>query len=395
MDTLFVYDPEMSRYQLHDAHPFKPIRLELTRSLLRESGLLAETQEIAVEPLAEEALLRVHDRAYVDAVKASSAGSSPPDAYSYGLGTGDNPIFPGMHEAVLGVCAATVTAVELVASGRCLRAANFGGGLHHALHDRASGFCIYNDLALAIDHAVTDHDLRVAYVDVDAHHGDGVQWLFYEHPRVMTISLHESGQYLFPGTGYTYEVGRGDGRGLSVNVPLEPFTEDESFLDAFELVVPRALQVFRPDLIVLQAGADMHRYDPLADLALSLTAMRHSYQRVKELADQLCGGRLVVTGGGGYDPYRTVPRAWSQLWSCLVGQPLPDPLPESWRQRWLREIGEVLPGTPFDDMSDWQPIARRDSIDSHNRSVARRLLETLERIWQERSFEEGDPSLSS
>ena len=219
-----------------------------------------------------------------------------------------------MHEAVARVCAATVTAVDLVASGKVQRAVNLSGGLHHALFDKASGFCVYNDLVLGIEHAIRRYGLRVAYVDLDAHHGDGVQWLLYDRAEVLSVSLHESGRYLFPGTGHTYETGRDAGRGLSVNVPLEPFTEDDSFLEAFEAVVPASLEMFKPDLIVLQAGADMHRYDPLADLSLSTRAFERSYARMSELADEFCEGRLVATGGGGYDPYRTVPR--------VVGAPL-------------------------------------------------------------------------
>lgn len=382
-DVVFIFDPELSAYQLADSHPFKPIRLDLTRSLLREIGLLTDDQETRPDPFDERKLSRLHHKAYIRAVKATSKGKSHPDAFGYGLGTGDNPIFPGMHDISTKICAATVTAVDQVASGKARRAANFAGGLHHALSNRASGFCIYNDLALGIDHAIQEYGLRVAYLDIDAHHGDGVQWLFYDSAFVMTISLHESGRYLFPGTGHTYEVGKGPGRGLSVNMPLEPFTEDDSFEEVFELVVPKALEAFRPDLIVLQAGADMHRYDPLADLALSLQAMKASYQRVCELADHLCEGKLVVTGGGGYDPYRTVPRAWAHLWACLNDHAVPEALPESWRQEWQERIPEALPSNSLDDLNSWQAVPRRDEIASHNRVVAERLMSTLVQIWQE------------
>ena len=262
-DFAFVYDPALSEYELSDSHPFKPVRLELTRSLLEHAGTLSPTHVVKPKPVTEAKLLRIHHRDFVEAVKAVSRGEEVDDAYSYGLGTGDNPIFPHMHEAILRVCSATVTAVDLVASGKVRRALNLSGGLHHAHAGQASGFCLYNDLALGIDHAVNKYGLRVAYLDIDAHHGDGVQGLFYEHPEVMTISLHESGRYLFPGSGYTYEVGKGAGRGRSVNLPLEPYTEDASYLASFEAVVPAALRVFRPDLIVLQAGADMHAFDPL------------------------------------------------------------------------------------------------------------------------------------
>lgn len=249
-----------------------------------------------------------------------------------------------------------------------------------------SGFCTYNDVALAILEATARFGARVAYIDLDAHHGDGVQWLFYESAEVMTISLHESGRYLFPGTGHTFEVGRGPGRGLSVNVPLEPFTEDESYLEVFDAVVPTALAAFHPDLIVLQAGADMHRFDPLADLNLSVQGIAESYRRVVRLAERFCEGRLVATGGGGYDPYRTVPRLWALLWAVLSDKPLPQVVPEAWRARWqdalAAEARAELP-LSFAD-APWPPSPRRGAIAAANRLSAKRLLATLEPIWRER-----------
>ena len=380
----FVYDPGLGEYQLSDSHPFKPLRLELTRSLLECVGLLDKTHFVTPEPISEALLRRVHTDDYVAVVKTLSAGRSHDLAFQSGLGTADNPIFPGMHDAIMAVCSATVKAVDLVASGRAQRALNLSGGLHHAFADRASGFCVYNDLALGIEHAAQHYGLRVLYLDIDAHHGDGVQQLFYERGDVMTVSIHESGRYLFPGTGHTYELGKNDGRGLSVNVPLEPFTEDDSYLECFEAVVPAAIEAFRPDLILLQAGADMHRYDPLADLALSTRSIGESYRRVSELADEFCDGRLVATGGGGYDAYRTAPRAWSQLWAALSRQDMPATLPESWRQRWQPRSDQPLPSRLYDDLADWDAIPRQSDIEAHNRTVLRRLRNTLDPVWRER-----------
>lgn len=384
----FVYAPQLAEFDLGRDHPFKPLRLELTRTLLEDSGLLGPEHLVAPVPLPDDALLGVHERRFVDAVKAASRGEEVPGALQYGLGTSDNPIFSGMHELVLGVVAATVTAVDLVATGEVVSAANFSGGLHHGLAARASGFCLYNDLAVAMERAVRQHGMRVAYVDLDAHHGDGVQWIFYEEPDVLTVSLHESGRYLFPGTGHTYETGKGAGRGSAVNVPLEPYTEDESFLEVFELVVPAALRHFQPDLIVLQAGADMHTYDPLADLSLTLSAMSRSYQRVVELADELSGGRLVVTGGGGYDPYRTVPRAWAHAWAAMTGGALPRELPAEWRRRWTDKLGGLaanLPRLSDEDPSEFAPLPRRAAISRRNRLVATRTLETLRSMWDDQA----------
>jgi acetoin utilization protein AcuC len=241
---------------------------------------------------------------------------------------------------------------------------------------------VYNDLAVAIAGAVRDFDLRVAYLDIDVHHGDGVQWLFYDDPRVMTISLHESGRYLFPGTGHTYETGEGDGVGTAVNVPLEPRTGDESYLESFDTVVPAALRAFAPDLIVLQAGADMHFHDPLADLSVTLAGMHDSYRRVVELADELTGGKLVATGGGGYDPYRTVPRAWAGLWAAMTDRELPDRVPTGWHERWSGESNVELPRSMLDEDAP-NATNQKDSIRSQNQAVARRLLGQLEPIWNE------------
>ncbi len=380
----FVYDPLLAEYELSPEHPFRPERLELTRTLLEAVGALSPEAYAGVTPIPERELARVHSTRYIDAVRHASHGELEDEAYSYGIGTGDNPVFPNMHEAVLRVCSGTVTAVELVASGQARRAVNLAGGLHHAMRAKASGFCVYNDLALGIRRAVDAHGLRVAYIDLDVHHGDGVQWLFYDSPDVMTISLHESGRYLFPGTGHTYETGRGPGRGTSVNMPLEPFTEDASFLDVFEMVVPRAIEVFQPDLIVLQAGADMHRNDPLADLNLSLAAMGASYRRVVELSERFTGGRLVATGGGGYDPYRTAPRAWALLWAAITGQELPEHVPAAWHERWASRSPVALPDRMVDDPSVWTPVPRRTTVSSHNRAVASRLMDVLETIWNDR-----------
>ena len=382
-DYAFVYDDSLSRYELSDSHPFKPVRLELTRSLLEGIGLLDDEHYHAPQTIGEEELTRLHTPDFIEVVKTLSSGGNVKDPQSYGLATSDNPIFPGMHEAILNICAASVTAVDLVASGKVKRAANLSGGLHHAHADKASGFCLYNDLAIAIEHAVCEYGLRVAYVDLDAHHGDGVQGLFYDRADVLTISLHESGRYLFPGTGHTYEVGKNAGRGMSVNVPLEPYTEDDSYLETVEAVLPIYLRWFKPDLIVLQAGADMHSYDPLADLSMSVQGIAKSYQVVSDLADELCDGRLVVTGGGGYDPYRTVPRVWAHLWGVLTRQDVPEKIPQSWLERWQPECPAVLPKTFADDLRLWQPKPRRTDINSHNRTTVKRLHTTQRPIWEE------------
>ncbi len=382
-EAVFVYTPALADWRLADDHPFKPVRLEALRDLLEDWELLAADEMLAPEPLRAGELERVHSADYLRMVRRVSRGERPPEAFRYGLGTADTPVSDGLHEAVAGVCAATASAVQAVLDGRARRAASFAGGLHHAMPGRASGFCVYDDLAIGILRA-TDRGARVAYLDLDAHHGDGVQAAFYDSAQVLTISLHESGRYLFPGTGHGYELGIGAGRGSSLNVPLEPFTEDGSYLEAFDLVVPRALRAFGPDLIVLQAGADTHRADPLADLALTLRGMRDAYRRVVALADELTDGRLVVTGGGGYDAFSVAPRAWAQAWAAMTGRTPPERTPERWRARWRERAGGPLPEEALDGPDAYEPQPRRLLVRGHNLAVARRLMGVAEPLWSAR-----------
>ena len=381
-DVAFVHAPELAAWLLAPDHPFRPDRVAVLEDLLRAVGLLRDAHVVPPAPLPDGALAAVHDPRYLDVVARASRGDAVDDLHRWGLGTPDTPVFAGMHEAVAGVCAATTHAVDRVLDGRAARAAAFAGGLHHAFADRASGFCIYNDLAVAIRHA-RDRGARVAYLDVDAHHGDGVQAAFYDDPHVLTFSVHESGHHLFPGTGHGYELGRGAGRGWSLNLPLEPFSDDAAVLEAFDLVAPEALRAFRPDLIVLQAGADAHARDPLADLSLTLRGYRALVARVVELADAYAGGRIVVTGGGGYAAFDVVPRAWGHAWATLVDATLPDALPEAWRARWADVAGGPLPASAWDDEADGGvPAARRRAAADHDRAVARRLLRIARPLWE-------------
>ncbi len=268
---------------------------------------------------------------------------------SIGLGTADNPVFAQMHEASALVAGASVEAARRVWTGQAPRAVNIGGGLHHAMRDHASGFCIYNDVALAIRWLLDNGAQRVAYVDVDAHHGDGVQAMFYDDPRVLTISIHEGPQTLFPGTGYATETGGEGAEGSSVNVALPPGTSDAGWLRAFHAVVPPLVREFKPDILVTQHGCDSHMDDPLTNLMLSVDGQRASYLALRELAEEVCGGKWVATGGGGYAVMDVVPRAWAHLLAIVAGSPL-DPqsaTPDQWRARIEHLRGEC--GTASDD----------------------------------------------
>ena len=337
---VLVYSDALTRYDFGSDHPMSPGRVEHAVALSRSLGVLDHLDVVAPPP-ADDALLElVHTPAYVDAVRRCV-----PDE-RFGLGTTDNPVFPRMHEVSSQVVTATVEAARQVWEGGARRASNIAGGLHHAMPEKTSGFCVYNDVAVAIrwllDHGVE----RVAYVDVDVHHGDGVQAVFYDDPRVLTVSLHETPACLFPGTGFPTETGGPNAPGSAVNVALPPGTGDAGWLRAFDAVVPQVLRAHRPQVLVTQHGCDSHAHDPLADLDLSLDGQRASYLALADLADELCEGRWVSTGGGGYAVLHVVPRAWTHLLAVVAGVPL-DPAtatPQEWRDR----IGEHAPETMGD-----------------------------------------------
>jgi acetoin utilization protein AcuC len=297
-------------------------------------------------------LLAVHSYPYLQAVAHAQAVArgerTTTDLTAYGLGTPDNPLFPFIHDAAALYAGATIQAMRAVIDKRATHAYSPAGGQHHAMRARAAGFCIYNDCAAAIAAAVAAGH-RVAYVDLDAHHGDGVQAAFYGDPRVLTISIHESGRYLFPGTGEVYETGSGDGLGTSVNVPLPPKAGDDAMLRAVELIAIPALQSFRPEILVTQTGCDTHHTDPLTDLAATLPLYPKLARLLHEAAHVLCSGRWVVVGGGGYDPVNVTPRAWTSFLGELLGQETAEvELPEVWI-RASRRLGGDPPARLLDD----------------------------------------------
>jgi acetoin utilization protein AcuC len=332
--TVVVWDEALLGYDLGD-HPLDPVRVELTMALARELGVLDRpgVELVKPAPADDAALTRVHSPEYLAAVKDAPRYGSDPYLNGFGLNTPDNPVFDGMHESSALIAGATLAAAEAVWSGRCRRGVNIAGGLHHAMPDRASGFCVYNDPAVAIARLLDQGAERVAYVDVDVHHGDGVQAIFYDDPRVLTISLHETPLALFPGTGFPDEIGGEGAEGSSVNVALPPGVQDADWLRAFHAVVPSVLRAFRPQILFTQCGADAHRLDPLADLRLSVDGQRASYLTLRALADELCDGRWVATGGGGYALVEVVPRIWTHLLAIATGAPLDPgtPTPPGWR----------------------------------------------------------------
>jgi len=373
-----IHRPEYAGYDFGPEHPFTPARLGLLLDLLRSLG--APIQTVAAPAAAREEILTVHGEAYVTMVEALDRGEDRAEAAHFGVGTPDNPIFSGMDLAARWVVGGTLHGARLILDGADRRVLQLGGGMHHAQRDRAAGFCLYNDLAVAIQ-AFVDRGWRVAYLDLDLHHGDGVQSLFYGCEQVLTLSLHESGHYLFPGTGHIQELGEGPAMGTSVNIPLEPFTEAGDYLEAFEAVVPRALAWFAPQVLVVQAGADAHFADPLGDLALTTHAFEALYKRVLELAEAHTEGRMLVTLGGGYEA-QVVARVWALLCFALLERPCPEALPEDWLDRWRDLLGPEV-GTRLHDAPSALPeLAGRAARTQRNRDVVARLLEALRPHWR-------------
>ncbi len=343
-----VWDEALAAYDFGPEHPLRPGRAQLTMALAREAGLLAEARLVGPEALSGADLARVHDLDYLAAVKAASADGRP--VFERGLSVGDNPPFPGMHEAATLVCGATVAAAAAVLAGEPGHAFSPAGGLHHAMPGHTSGFCIYNDPAVAIAWMLEQGVRRIAYVDVDVHHGDGVQAIFADEPRVLTVSVHESGRYLFPGTGFAHEVGEGPARGSIANLPLPPSTTDDLYLPAFDAVVPALLRSFEPEVLVTQLGCDTHYTDPLAHLGLTVRAYAELAGRLHDLAHTLAGGRWLATGGGGYQWATVAPRAWCSYLAEMVGTKLPDLLPDAYLIEASEHFGVTLDPRTADEV---------------------------------------------
>ena len=322
--TALIHSEAWDRFDYGPQHPLRMERLGLTWRLMQAYGLtrLPGAAVHAPAPADERDISVFHAPEYLEVLRAANAGTQPERGATFGLGAGDNPVFPGVWEAARLVAAGSLLAADLISSGRADRVFHFAGGLHHALRERASGFCYVNDAVLAILR-LRERGLRVAYVDIDAHHGDGVQYAFYGDPHVLTISTHERGERLFPGTGFVNELGEGDAAGFSVNLPLEAYTDTRVYLPAFEAVVPPLLERFKPDVIVAQLGIDSHRTDPLTHLALDIQGFARAFARIVPMAP-----RLVALGGGGYD-IRNVARGWTAAWAVLNGVELPGALPEA------------------------------------------------------------------
>jgi acetoin utilization protein AcuC len=381
MQPVLAYTHELDAYDFGPAHPLRPERAALAVELLAaydllgadDSGRTPSFRFLPFEPAERDTLLLVHDAAYLDAVRRASADPDAP--VGHGIGPGDTPAFGGMHEASALVTGASCAALHAVRTGAATRAFAPAGGLHHAHRERAAGFCVYNDAAVAIASALAaDPDLRIAYVDIDAHHGDGVQEAFYAEPRVLTVSLHEDGRYLYPGTGSYRERGVGPGAGTVLNLPMPPYATPECYLRAFDRVVAPAVRAFAPDILVTQNGADAHWSDPLTTLGMTIPGCETLFGRMIALADETADGRIVALGGGGYSWRSVVPRVWTILGAALLGVTLTDEIPGSWRDR-VRSYGAEPPAGLHEDPAPDLPETTRALVLHDTEHVIARLLE--------------------
>ena len=371
--VLLVYGPRSATYDFGPGHPLTPRRfgpgIDLLAAVGAEPGL-------APEPASDEELRACHSARYIETVRGF--GADPFGLPAAGIAEGgDVPPFAGMHEAGAMVAGGSIRAMEAILRGDVEHAFHPGGGLHHAMLDRASGFCIYDDPALAIARARRD-GLRVLYVDLDVHHGDGVEAIHADDPGVMTVSFHESGRYLFPGTGFPDDLGEGEAAGTVVNVPFTPGSGEAAWLPAVEALVPELAAAFGPDVIVSQHGADSHAWDPLAHLRVTTTAMGAAARMIDRVAHRWGRGRWLATGGGGYDAYRVVPRAWALTWLAGAHREVPNATPEAWRARWASEAARYgqSPLPPmFDDLPNAgaEPDASQLDAEAASNATSRTL----------------------
>ena len=371
---LLVYGPRSTTYDFGPAHPLTPRRFGTGISLLESLGAVPN---LAPEPASDDELEWIHEARYLEVVKAFSR--QPLADHRAGIGPGDTPAFAGMHEASASVAGGSLRAMEAILRGDALHAFHPGGGLHHAMAARASGFCVYDDPALAIARARRD-GLRALYIDLDVHHGDGVQSIHWNDPGVLTVSIHESGHSLFPGTGFADELGGPGAEGSKVNIALDPGTGELGWLEALEIALPALANAFQPEVIVSQHGADAHAWDPLAHLNVTTTAMGRAAHLIDSLAHLHTGGRWLATGGGGYDVYRVVPRVWAHVWLAQSHMAALGELSPEWRARWTADAEHYgqspIPTTLDDEENAGAPrTANDDRLDARAADVAKSVIE--------------------
>ena len=325
-DGACLVDPRsLMRFDFGASHPFKIHRLGLTFELIEAYGLTELENVSLIEPreATEEEACVFHSQGYLETLRLASSGMWVPNLFAHGLGSGDNPVFPEIYDWAMSVAGGSIDGAKAILDGRAKRAFNMTGGLHHAMPSRASGFCHINDAVLAI-HELLRAGKRVAYVDIDAHHGDGVEHAFYSRNDVLTISMHQSGYTIFPGSGFVEDTGDSAGAGFAVNVPLMPGAGDAAYDKGMEEVILPALEAYRPDVLTTQLGADAIVGDALASLQVSLRCFERCVDAFRKLDLP-----WLAFGGGGYNVGNVV-RAWTLSWARMIEAELPDEIPSGW-----------------------------------------------------------------
>lgn len=343
----FIYHDDYLKYDFGKGHPLSAIRIQMHKELLELNSFFENENVVLIEPsnCSDEDLQTVHSKDYINFIKRLSvSGEGSVDGK-------DTPAFKGMYDVTKTSVGGTLTAVDEIMKGNLNHAWNPGGGFHHAKTSSGGGFCIFNDIAIAIKRLLGKYNVkRIMYIDIDAHHGNGIQDIFYDDSRVCKISLHESGQTLYPYSGFEEEIGRRDGKGYNINIPLPMGTFDEAYIQVFSEVLPLVAEFYSPEFIILAAGADAHYLDPLSHLQLTSSTYLRVADIVHELSHKHCKGRCAMLGAGGYSLDAT-PRMWSLMVSRFSGIELSDEIPAEWRNKFKSYYPDLKPPARLIDTS--------------------------------------------
>ena len=381
LSTGYVYSEDLLQYRFSNEHPFNQMRLKLTTELLKDANFLKDEHIVIPRIATDEELALIHQYDYIQAIRHASHGIlSEHEAKKYGLNGDDTLQFKHMHRHSARIVGGALNLVDCIMDGTFINGCHLGGGLHHALPGRANGFCIYNDVAITAKYLVEKYHQRVMVIDTDAHHGYGTQWSFYTDNRIMTYSIHETGKFLFPGSGHYTERGEDIGYGYTVNVPLEPYTEDASYLEVFKETVEPLVAAFKPDIILSVHGLDIHYRDPLTHMNCTLNSLYSIPYIIQDLANRYCNHKVLMFGGGGYNIWRVVPRAWSHVFLSLIGEPIQRGyLPLNWINKWKLYSTVKLPKRWEDRLNDYAYIPRTKEISDKNLRIAKQVASWYER----------------
>lgn len=378
--TGYVYAHELLQYRFKNDHPFNQMRLKLTTELLVDLNALHNHHLIQPRLASDEEIALIHSYDYIQAMHHASHGIlSDVEARKYGLDGEDTMQFKHMHQHSARIVGGALNLADAIMTNKVTNGCHLGGGLHHALPGRANGFCVYNDVAITIAHLIQKYNSRVLCIDTDAHHGDGTQWSFYTNDHVLNYSIHETGKFLFPGSGHYTERGSEQGFGYTVNLPLEPFTENDSYLESFKQTIEPVIKTFKPDIIISVHGVDIHYLDPLTHMSCTLDALYEIPYYIKMLADKYTDGKVLMFGGGGYNIWKVVPLAWSHVFLALIGEPKQQgPLPQKWLTKWQQYAPCSLPKTWSDECTDYPYIPRTKEISAQNTKHAKQVASWFE-----------------